>query len=196
MKNVTTVLQLSPSSALPHPVLMKQYVTLYDAAAILTSIFMTRRFIPTSSFLSWGNNIGEGEGEDESKGRNLYWTDLRTFFTFSLDWNLPPVRRTTEECDGKSFYRKIQTYIFSKKKNRTIKSGIIHHLREFFSSHMLDIKYFNIYANLYKYYILNIKRKVKTRYKTMLLKINFIIYYIFFLKFLRIYYIWNLIQTN
>lgn len=55
----------------------------------------------------------------------IYIGPIITSFTFSLGWNLPPVQRTTKEYDGISFYRKIQTYVFSKKKKRTIKSGVI-----------------------------------------------------------------------
>lgn len=52
---------LSPPSQ-PHPVLMKQYVTLYNATAALTSIFMTRIFIL----------VRKESGEGKSKNRNLY----------------------------------------------------------------------------------------------------------------------------
>lgn len=63
MKNVTFLLQLSPLSppSQPHLALMKQYVTLYNATAALTSIFMIRGFI-----------LVRRGGEGESKGRNLY----------------------------------------------------------------------------------------------------------------------------
>lgn len=75
MKNVIFLLQLSPlsPSSQPHPVLMKQYVTLYNATAALTSIFMTYGFIP----------VCEGDGEGESKGRNLYRTYLFFFGFFT-----------------------------------------------------------------------------------------------------------------
>jgi len=64
MKNVTILLQLSPLSppSQPHPVLMKQYVTLNNATAALTSIFMTCGFI----------SVCEKGWKGESKGRNLY----------------------------------------------------------------------------------------------------------------------------
>jgi len=84
MKNVTFLLQLSPLSppSQPHPVLMKQYVTLYNATTALTSVFMTRGFIP----------VCEGGGKANRKVE-IYIEPISFSSTFSPEFTA----RSTKE---------------------------------------------------------------------------------------------------